>query len=58
MAKLMITRGSAERAHYWEVHLMLQLRQTGLAHLTNAWWDQPERQGNTVTTAFFTQQFD
>lgn len=58
MGKLMISWGSAERAHYWEVYLMLQLQQTGSAHLTNAWWDQPERQQNTVTTAFFTQQFD
>lgn len=57
MGTPMMAQGSAERAYHWEAHLMLQLQQIGLAQLTNACWDQPERQGNTVTMAFFTLQF-
>ena len=58
MYKLMITPGSAKRAHYWEARLMLELQQTGLVLLLNKWWNQLERQQNTVTTPYFGQGFD
>jgi len=52
MDKPMNTPESAERAHYWEACLMLQLQQAGLVLHLSDWWDQPEIQRNTATTHY------